>query len=135
MYKKTVTYTDFSGVERTEDFFFNLTKAELLKMEIGRAGTMTEAIEKIVKAKDTATIVSTFENLVLTAYGEKSEDGKRFMKSDEIREAFKQTQAYSDIFMELASDDDAAAEFINNIVPADMAVDEAELKKLQESVS
>lgn len=129
MYKKTVTYTDYNGVERTEDFYFNLTKAELMKMEIGTSGGMAEMLTKIVAAKDAPTIINIFEDLVLNAYGEKSSDGRRFIKNDEVKNAFKQTEAYSTIFMELATDDKKAAEFINGIIPADLNVEDA--KKLK----
>lgn len=120
MLKKTVTYTDYNGVERTEDFFFNLSKAEIMEMELGTAGGYAEMLQKIIAAQDSATIVRIFKELVLKAYGEKSPDGKRFIKSDEISTAFSQTEAYSNIFMELATDTDAAAKFVNGIIPADM---------------
>lgn len=121
MLKKTITYTDYNGVERTEPFYFNLTKAELMEMEMSTAGGLVEMMTAVVNAKDAAAIVKIFKDLVLKAYGEKSADGKRFMKSDEIRASFEQTEAYSILFMELATDDKAAADFINGIVPADMA--------------
>lgn len=119
MLKKTITYTDYNGVERTEDFYFNLTKAELMEMEMGTPGGMSEMISKIVSAKDAPTIISVFKNLILKAYGEKSPDGKRFVKSDEISNAFAQTEAYSELFMELASDADAASNFVNGVAPKD----------------
>ena len=121
MIKKTVTYTDYDGVERTENFYFNLSKAEVMEMEMGTEGGMAESIQKIIDAKDAPAIIRVFKDLVLRAYGEKSDDGRRFMKSKEISEAFSQTEAYSQIFMELATDSDAAAKFINGIVPADLA--------------
>lgn len=117
MLKKTITYTDYNGAERTEDFYFNLTKAELMKMEMSATGGLAESIKRIVEANDAPAIIKTFEELVLKAYGEKSEDGKRFIKSDELSTAFSQTEAYSQIFMELATDPDKAAEFVNGIVP------------------
>jgi hypothetical protein len=121
MIKKTVTYTDYNLVERTEDFYFNLTKAEVMEMEMSTTGGLAEAIQKIVAAQDAPAIIKIFKDLVLKAYGEKSPDGRRFIKSDEISTAFSQTEAYSQIFMELATDADAAAKFVNGIVPADMA--------------
>ena len=121
MIKKTITYTDYNGVERTENFYFNLSKAEVIEMEMGTEGGMAESIQKIIDAKDAPAIIRVFKDLVLRAYGEKSDDGRRFMKSKEISEAFSQTEAYSQIFMELATDSDAAAKFINGIVPADLA--------------
>ena len=117
MLKKTVTYTDYNGSECTEDFYFNLTKAEIMEMELTTVGGLSAMIEKIVAAKDGPTIIKTFKDLVLKAYGEKSADGRRFIKSPEIAEAFSQTEAYSQIFMELATDDEAAAKFVNGIIP------------------
>lgn len=121
MLKKTITYEDFNGVERTEDFFFNLTEAELMEMEMSTVGGFTEMVQKIVKAQDAPALINIFKKLILKAYGEKSADGKRFVKSDEIAEGFAQTNAYSKLFMELATDDKAAADFINSVVPADLA--------------
>ena len=118
MLKKTITYTDYNGVERTEDFFFNLTKAEIMEMEMGTTGGMVEMINRIVAAQDAPAIIDVFKKMILRAYGEKSADGKRFIKSKEISEAFSQTEAYSQLFMELATDADAASKFVNGIVPA-----------------
>lgn len=124
MLKKTVTYTDYNGVERTEDFYFNLTKAEIMEMELGTAGGFAESIQRIVNSQDAPSIINVFKDFVLKAYGEKSLDGKRFMKVDEngtpLSIAFSQTEAYSQIFMELATDADAAAKFINSIMPPDL---------------
>lgn len=117
MLKKKITYTDYNGTERTEDFYFNLTKAEITEMELGTTGGLAEMIRKIVDAQDAPSIVKIFKDIILKAYGEKSPDGKRFIKSDEISTAFSQTEAYSQLFMELAMDADAAAEFINGIIP------------------
>lgn len=127
MLKKTVKYTDYNGVERTEDFYFNLTKAEIMEMEMGTAGGFAEMIQKVVAAQDAPTIIKVFKDLVLKAYGEKTPDGKRFVKSEEISTAFSQTEAYSQIFMELATDSKAAAAFVNGIVPADMQADAAKI--------
>ena len=121
MLKKTITYTDYNNVERTEDFYFNLTQAEIMEMELSTTGGMTEMIQKIVAAQDTPALVKIFKDFILKAYGEKSPDGKRFVKSDEIASAFAQTEAYSQLFMELATDANAAAKFINGIIPGDAA--------------
>lgn len=121
MLKKTITYTDYNDVERTEDFYFNLTKAEIMEMEMSTSGGLAEAIQRIVAAQDAPAIIKIFKELVLKAYGIKSPDGKRFIKSDEIAAEFSQTEAYSQLFMELATDADAAAKFANGIVPAEMA--------------
>ena len=120
MLKKTINYTDYNGVERKEDFYFNLSKAELTEMELSTAGGLAEMIQKIVDTQDTPKIVKIFKDLVLKAYGEKSLDGKRFIKNDEIREAFSQTEAYSELFMELEREANAAAAFVNGIVPKDL---------------
>lgn len=124
MFKKTITYTDYNGVERTEDFYFNLTRAEVTEMELSTTGGLTTMIEKIVAEQDSKAIVETFKKIILAAYGEKSADGRRFIKNDEVRDSFAQTEAYSDLFMELASDADAAAEFINGVAPAMPASEE-----------
>lgn len=126
MLKKTITYTDYNGTERTEDFYFNLTKAEVMEMELSTTGGLAERIQKIVATQDAPEIIKIFKKLVLDAYGEKSADGKRFIKSDELKEGFSQTEAYSILFMELATDADAAAKFVNGIVPNDINVDKAD---------
>jgi hypothetical protein len=118
MLKKTFTYTDYNGVERTEDHYFNLSKAELMEMELSTTGGLAEMINKIVAAQDAPSIVKIFKELVLKAYGQKSDDGRRFIKSKELSDSFAQTEAYSQLFMELATDADAAAAFVNGIVPA-----------------
>ena len=120
MLKKTIVYTDYNGVERTEDFYFNLSKAELMEMEMTTSGGLAESIQRIVAAQDAPAIIKIFKDLVLKAYGEKSPDGKRFIKSDEISASFAQTEAYSNLFMELATDADAAAKFVNGIIPKDL---------------
>jgi isopentenyl diphosphate isomerase/L-lactate dehydrogenase-like FMN-dependent dehydrogenase len=117
MLKKTITYQDYNGKELTEDFYFNLSKAELVELELSREGGLMESLQKIIADKDGAVIIAEFKKIVLQAYGEKSADGKRFIKNDEVREAFSQTEAYSQLFFELATNDGAAAAFIQGIVP------------------
>lgn len=118
MVKETITYTDYNGVERTEDFYFNFNKAEVAELEMSTTGGLTKMIENIVKAQDFPTIIKLFKDLVLKAYGEKSADGKRFIKTQELRDAFEQTEAYSILFMQLATDDKKAADFFNQVIPA-----------------
>ena len=120
MFKKTVTYVEYNGVERTEDFYFNLSKAEVTEMELSVEGGFSKMLEEIVKSNDNARIIELFKEMVLKAYGEKSADGRRFVKSKELAEAFSQTEAYSEIFMELALDEKAAAAFVNGIMPANL---------------
>lgn len=126
MYKKTVTFMDYNDNERTQDFFFHLSDAEILEMELSMTGGLTETIQRIISTQDAPAIVKIFKDLVLKSYGEKDLDGVHFNKSEAISEAFSHTPAYSIIFMELATDADAAAEFVNGIVSANTA------KKLKE---
>jgi hypothetical protein len=119
MLKKTIEYTDYNGVDCKEDFYFNLTNAEIMEMELTTDGGLAETITKIVDAKNVAEIIKIFKKLILKAYGIKSGDGKRFMKSDEISTAFSQTEAYSILFMELSTDADAASKFVNGIIPVE----------------
>lgn len=121
MIKKTVTYSDFDGTTRTEDFYFNLTKAELAEMELSFKGGLSQLLEKIIKEQDQKKIIEYFKKIVIGAYGEKSLDGRNFVKNDQIRSDFASTMAYSEIFMELATDADAAAAFVNGIMPKDVA--------------
>lgn len=121
MYKKTIKFTDYNGAEREEDFYFNLSKAELMELELSVNGGLTEMVHKIVKAQDSASIVKVFKELILKSYGEKSLDGRRFVKSQEISDSFEQTEAYSMLFMELSTDEKAVLEFINGIVPSDLS--------------
>lgn len=132
MLKKTVTYTDYNDVERTEDFYFNLTKAEVVEMQLTTKGGLAEMIEKITKAKDMPALVALFKDLVMRAYGVKSADGKQFIKNDDVRAEFAQCEAYSEIFMELATDDEKAADFVNGILPKDY-VNAAAMKSIAPS--
>lgn len=120
MLKKRITYTDYNGTNREEDFYFNLNKAEIMEMEMSTSGGLTEMITRIIETQDAPSIIKVFKEIIMKAYGEKSPDGKRFIKSKELSEAFAQTEAYSELFMELASDSDAASKFVNGIIPADM---------------
>lgn len=111
------TYTDFNGVEREETFYFNLTKAELAEWELGVTGGLSKMVEKITAAKDVPALAKLFKELLLKSYGVKSDDGRRFIKSDALREEFAQTQAYSDLYIELAQDEKVAADFISGVIP------------------
>lgn len=117
MLKKTITYTDFDGIERTEDFFFHLSEAEVIEMEHSVDGGLTTILSNIVKSPNPREIVKYFKEIILKAYGEKSSDGRRFVKSPELSKQFTETPAYSVLFMELSKDDKSAASFINAIVP------------------
>lgn len=131
MLKKTIKFTDYNGVQRSEDFYFNLSKAELLEMEMGTTGGFTETIRKMISAQDVPALARLFKELILKSYGVKSDDGKRFIKNEALREEFMQTEAFSDLYLELATDADAGAQFVNGIMPADIAAEAAkEAKKL-----
>lgn len=121
MLKKLIKYTDYNGKERSENFYFYLSKAELMEMELGTVGGMQNLIQLIIDKQDIPEIIKAFKMIILKAYGEKSADGVRFIKSEELSNAFTQTEAYSVLFMELISNADAAAAFINGIVPKDLA--------------
>ena len=120
MLTRTITYTDYNGVERTEIFRFNLTRSEIVEMQLETEGGLDKFLQKIIDAKEQTKLISLFKRLVLKAYGEVSDDGRRFMKSKEISDAFSQTEAYNQIFMELATDTDAATKFVNGILPKNM---------------
>lgn len=124
MLKKRIKYTDYDGNEREEDFYFNLSKAELIELELTTEGGLEQMIQKITDTRDMPKLIELFKRLILMSYGEKSENGKRFIKSKELSDAFAQTEAYSELFMELATDDKAASEFVNGIVPQGLAEDE-----------
>lgn len=121
MLKKTIKYTDYNGVERTEDFYFNLNKAEIMEMQLTTVGGLDTYLKKIISTQDVPTLMRIFKDLVLKSYGVKSDDGRRFIKNDQLREEFEQTEAYSILYMELSTDADAAAAFVNGIIPADVA--------------
>lgn len=117
MYKKTITYTDYNGNERTEDFYFNISEAEATELSVSYDGGIQSYLEKIVNADDQNEIVQQFKKIIKYSYGVKSDDGRRFIKSDEIADAFVQSPAYSILFMELATNTDSAIAFVNGITP------------------
>lgn len=128
MLKKTITYTDYNGETRKEDFYFNMTRAEITELELSIDGGLSDMIKRVTEAKDVPSIIKIFKDLVLKAYGQKSPDGKRFIKSKQLSEEFSQTEAYSDLFMELATDATAAAAFVNGIMPQDIQAKSAALE-------
>ena len=133
MLKKTIEYVDYNNITRKEDYYFNLSKAEITEMEMSTAGGLSELIQTLIAEQDMPSIIKIFKDLILKAYGKKSPDGKRFEKSEVLSTAFSQTEAYSVLFMELATDADAAAAFINGIIPSD--IDKEELKKQASLIS
>lgn len=130
MLKRPITYTDFNDETQTETFYFNLSKIELIEMEVEYDGGFINVMKNIIEAGNEKRIIKEFKRLILSAYGQRSEDGKRFIKNDEIREEFSQHAAYQALFMELATDDLKAAEFIMGVFPSDM-IDDMELNPKQ----
>lgn len=131
MLAKEITYNDYNGVERKETFLFDLSEAEILEMELSTVGGFEQYINKIINAQDTPQLVKIFKELILKAYGVKSDDGRRFIKNDKLREEFSQTPAYSKLFMELATNAQSAADFVNKIVPESMTdVDNSKIKSI-----
>lgn len=120
MLAKTITYTDYEGTERKETFYFNLNESELIEMQVSATGGLTKYIEKIIESKDGGKIMAVFKELLFKSYGEKSADGRRFVKSEELSKAFSQTEAYNKLFMELCTDDKAAAAFVNGLLPSNL---------------
>lgn len=120
MLKKTITYTDYNGVERTEDHWFNINQAEALEMEMSENGGLTTLLERIIQEKDSKKIITFFKDFIHRSYGVKSNDGKRFIKNEEVLNEFVQTEAYVKLYMELAFDAKAATEFVNGVLPTTM---------------
>ena len=121
MIMKTIKYVDYDGVERSESFYVNLSKAELVSMDFEVEGGFKKKLEKVIESQNQKELIEIFKDIIFRSYGEKSADGRRFIKSKEISEAFTQTEAYSELFMELATDAKAAEAFIKGIMPADVA--------------
>ena len=120
MIMKTIKYVDYDGVERSESFFFNLSKAELVSMDFEVEGGFKKKLEKVIESQNQKELIEIFKDIIFRSYGEKSADGRRFIKSKEISEAFTQTEAYSELFMELATDAAAAEAFIKGIMPQEV---------------
>lgn len=128
MIKKTISYTDYFGKERKEDFYFNLTKAELIEMEMTTAGGMEYYLTKITQEEDREKLFMYFKQVILAGYGEKSDDGRQFIKNDELRQKFVQCPAYDVLLMEFFENPEYAAKFINEMMPADLTEKVAELQ-------
>ncbi len=117
MYKKTITYTDYDGNERTEDFYFNLNKAELMEMQLSEEGGYEKMLERIIAEQDTRKIIDIFKDIIKKSYGQKSLDGRKFVKNQEVLDDFMASAAYPELFMELASNEQEAAKFVQGIMP------------------
>ena len=130
MLKKTITYVDYAGRPRTEDFYFNLSKSELLEMQLSSDGGLDKFIKRVIDAQNSRELVALFKEFILKSYGVKSDDGRRFIKNDAVRDDFIQTEAYNELFMELTTDANAAAEFLNGVVPSELKLGSEEIMKL-----
>jgi hypothetical protein len=125
--KKTITYQDHNGETVSEDFFFHLSKAELVELELSHQGGLSAALQRIIEAEDGKGIIAEFKKIILGAYGKRSEDGRRFIKNQEIREEFESSEAYSALFMELVTNTDSAVEFVNGVIPTGMLEEAARI--------
>lgn len=134
MLKKTITYKDFNDEEVSEDFFFHLSKAEIVELEMSEEGGLSEALKKIIASKDGKEIIARFKDIILGSYGKRSPDGKRFVKNQQIREEFESSEAYSVLFMELVTNAEKAAEFVNGIIPKGMAEEAAKVTRAELAV-
>lgn len=124
MLVKTYTYTDYSGNERKEDFYFNITEAEAIKLEMSENGGLTAKINRIIESQNMPEIIKLFEELIGVAYGVKSPDGREFMKSPEITRSFMQTEGYNKLFMDFMTKKGFAADFFNSLMPTKIPVAE-----------
>jgi hypothetical protein len=134
MYTKTITYTDFDDNQRTEKLYFNFTKAELSEMEFSVAGGLKNMLQKIIETQDQVKLAALFKELILKSYGEKSDDGRRFIKTKEVVEAFEQSAAYSELYMLLSTNTEEAIAFVTGIVPVDMRPDAAAINEAKNSL-
>lgn len=137
MIKKTITYTDYDGMERTEDFWFNLSKTELTKLDAELPGGVLGVLRKIIDKKDRKALVDFIETLILRSYGEKTLDGKRFVKTPDMAEEFMQTPAYDELFMSILSDTDSQTSFINGVIPQSMAkeIEQTDKKQVENALA
>ena len=133
MIKKTIKYVDYDGNQREEEFRFNLSKAELTEMQLSATGGLSNLLTRLVQEKNAPEIIKILKEIILKSYGEKSDDGKYFRKSEEISKAFSETEAYSEIFMSIASDPDAAIEFVQGILPAEIKEELQKNQKVQDA--
>lgn len=131
MLKRTIEYEDFNGEKQSEVFYFNLSKPELIEMEVDIDGGFSRMLEKIIETTNARELIKRFKEIVLMAYGEKSDDGKNFIKTEEMRKKFEQSAAYQVLYMDLAMNEESAAIFLKGVLPADIVAeaDKAEAEK------
>lgn len=134
MLKKTFNFTDYNGVERTETHYFNLTRAEISELNFSEIGGLEAYLKRIIAADNLPELIKIFKKLICMSYGVISPDGRRFIKNDEVLKNFTETEAFSQLYMELSTDAKAASEFVNGIIPADMKVDDAAIEAAREEL-
>lgn len=134
MLKKTITYTDYDGTTRKEDFYFNLNKSELMRLDLTTEGGVEKLIKKMISERDNKKIFEMFEKIILMSYGEKSLDGRRFIKSEELSREFTQTEAYNVLLLELTENEKTMADFINGVLPSDLMAKAEDVEKIKEEV-
>lgn len=135
MYTTTIHYEDYDGNQRTKEAHFHLSKAELLELQVSWDGGLEKVLQKIIEEKDQKRMIEMFKMIILKSYGVKSLDGNRFEKSQAITDEFTQTEAYSELFMKLATDDKAAAEFINGIMPKSLMEEAKKIESEQNNIA
>lgn len=133
MLKKTIKYEDLDGNPIVEDFYFNLNKAEIAELELSHLGGLKEYVTNIVKSKDGAAIIAAFKMLIARSYGQRSEDNKHFIKSEKLSLSFINSEAYSELFMELVTNSEAAADFIRGVIPASLREKIDTVQKIEET--
>lgn len=134
MIAKTFEYTDYNGTKRKDTWYFNLDKAELMKLELGAWGGLDALLKRLIREENPEKIIDMFDKIILGAVGEKSPDGRKFIKNEAIRDDFRQSPAYSELFYELVTDSEKAGAFLKGCIPTDLAmkVEENEKKRKQE---
>lgn len=132
MLKETIKYTDYNGLEREEDHYFNLTEAEIIDMDMNMSGGLRAMLEAAISAQDAKTLYTVFKDILFKSYGRKSIDGRRFEKSEELSTEFMQTEAYNVLIKRLLKDDVKAADFIKGILPQNVNVNKADHPALKD---
>lgn len=117
MYVKKIKYTNYNGEERERKYYFNLSKAELIEAELKQKGGYQVYIDRIIETRDYNELITLFKELIHNSYGVKSDDGETFIKNEKVFQEFAQSEAYSELYMELISNTNAAIEFVNGIMP------------------
>lgn len=120
MYSKEINYKDYNGIQRTEKFYFNLSRVEVLELEAATPGGLKQFLENMAETKDNHKLIEFIKELIRLSYGVKSPDGKYFRKTEEIWEEFRYSEAFVELFLSLGEDSRAASEFVNGIIPQEI---------------